>query len=179
MQIKTTMRYHFFSKNIYFNWRLITLQYCSGLCHTLTWISHGCTWVPHPDPPSHLPPHPIPQGHPSAPALSTLSHASNLDWWSVSHVIIYMFRCSLKSSHDNKNDYFDPFLWYVKSCCQCVLGSSPFQAHLEGGPVPWALTHGFSLPTANNFDLHVSFFDVIKTNTRKHFTKWLFNSNCI
>ena len=29
---------------IYFNWRLITLQYCSGFCHTLTWISHGCTW---------------------------------------------------------------------------------------------------------------------------------------
>ena len=40
----------------------------------------------------HLPPHPIPQGHPSAPALSTLSHASNLDWWSVSHMIIYMFQ---------------------------------------------------------------------------------------
>ena len=25
-------------------------------CHTLTWISHGFTYVPHPDPPSHLPP---------------------------------------------------------------------------------------------------------------------------
>ena len=22
------------------SWRLITLQYCSGFCHTLTWISH-------------------------------------------------------------------------------------------------------------------------------------------
>ena len=41
---------------IYFNWRLITLQYCSGFPHTLTWISHGCTCVPHPDPPS--PSHP-------------------------------------------------------------------------------------------------------------------------
>ena len=76
------------------------LQYCSGFCHTLTWISHGCTCVPHPEPPSHFPPHPIPQGHPSAPALSTLSHASNLDWWSFSHMILYMFQCySLKSSH--------------------------------------------------------------------------------
>ena len=37
---------------IYFNWRLITLQYCGGFCHTLTWISHGCTCVPHPEPPS-------------------------------------------------------------------------------------------------------------------------------
>ena len=60
-------------------------------------------WVymcPHLDPPSHLPPHPIPQSHPTAPALSTLSHACNLDWWSVSHMIIYMFQCySLRSSH--------------------------------------------------------------------------------
>ena len=29
--------------------------------------------------PSQLPPHPIPLGHPSAPALSTLSHASTLN----------------------------------------------------------------------------------------------------
>ena len=50
--------------------------------------------------PSHLPPHPIPQCHPNAPALSTLSHASNLDWWSISHMIIYMFQChSPKPSH--------------------------------------------------------------------------------
>ena len=40
----------------FFNWRLITLQYCGGFCHTLTWISHGCTCVPHPEPPS--PSHP-------------------------------------------------------------------------------------------------------------------------
>ena len=54
----------FFSKILYFiiffpfmfiSWRLITLQYCSGFCHTLTWISHVFTCVPHPDPPSCLP----------------------------------------------------------------------------------------------------------------------------
>ena len=56
--------------------------------------------VPHPEPSSHLPPHPIPLGHPSAPALSTLSHASNLDWQLVSYMIFYMFHChSPKSSH--------------------------------------------------------------------------------
>ena len=89
-----------FNPSCFFNWRLITLQYCGGFCHTFTWISHGCTCVPHPEPPFHLPPHPIPLGHPSAPALSTLSHASNLDWRSVSHMVIYMFQCySLKSSH--------------------------------------------------------------------------------
>ena len=66
----------FFKKLIYFNWRLITLQYCSVFCHPLTWINHGCTCVPHPELPSHLSPHLIPQGHSSAPALNTLSHAS-------------------------------------------------------------------------------------------------------
>ena len=44
-----------FSFFFFTSWRLITLQYCSGFCHTLTWISHGFTWIPHPDPPSHLP----------------------------------------------------------------------------------------------------------------------------
>ena len=64
-------------------------------CHTLTWIHHGCTCVPHPEPPSHLSPHPIPLGHPSAPAPSILYHASNLDWWFVSHMITYMFNVIL------------------------------------------------------------------------------------
>ena len=61
----------YFFPFIFISWRLITLQYCSGFGHTLTWISHGFTCVPHPEPPSHLPPHPIPLGHPSAPAPRT------------------------------------------------------------------------------------------------------------
>ena len=36
---------------IYFNWRLITLQYCTGFCHTLTWISMGVHVSPIPQPP--------------------------------------------------------------------------------------------------------------------------------
>ena len=49
----------FFYLFIYFNWRLNTLQYCGGFCHTSTWISHGYTcvppsWSPLPPPsPSH------------------------------------------------------------------------------------------------------------------------------
>ena len=42
--------YLFFSF-IFISWRLITSQHCSGFCHTLTWISHGVTCIPHPDPP--------------------------------------------------------------------------------------------------------------------------------
>ena len=58
-------------------------------------------------PPSWTPPHislPIPSlwvipvHQPWAPSL--MSHAWNLDWQSVSHMIIYMFQCySLRSSH--------------------------------------------------------------------------------
>ena len=41
--------------------------FCSGFCHTLKWNSHGFTCVPNPDPPSHLPLHPLPLGFPIAP----------------------------------------------------------------------------------------------------------------
>ena len=61
---------HFFPF-IFISWRLITLQYCSGSCHTLTWISLRYISTPHPEPPSHLPFHPIPLGLPSAPGPST------------------------------------------------------------------------------------------------------------
>ena len=83
-----------------FNWRLITLQYCGGFCHILTWISHGCTCAPYPKTSSHLPPHLIPLCHPSALALSALFHSSKVDWWSISKMVIYRFQhYSLKSSH--------------------------------------------------------------------------------
>ena len=57
---------------------------CSGFCHTLKWISHGFTCVPHPDPPSHLPLHPDPSRSSQCTRSERLSHASNLGWWSVS-----------------------------------------------------------------------------------------------
>ena len=47
-------------KIISFNWRLITLQYCGAFCHTLTWISHGCTHVSSSWTPFPLPSHPTP-----------------------------------------------------------------------------------------------------------------------
>ena len=73
-------------------------------CHISKWICHRYTCVPHPEPSSLLPPHTIPQspytGRPSAPAPSTQYRASNLDWWLVSYMILYIFQChSPKSSH--------------------------------------------------------------------------------
>ena len=77
----------------------MTLQYCSGFaihCHESATGIHVfpiLNLLPHP-------PHPIPLGHPSPPAPSTLSHALNLDWRSISHLIIHMFQChSFKSSY--------------------------------------------------------------------------------
>jgi len=60
----------------------------------------GVHVFPCPEPLSYLPPHSIPLGCPSEPALSALFHASNVDWSSISHMVIYTFQCySLKSSH--------------------------------------------------------------------------------
>ena len=85
--------------------RLITLQYWGGFCRILTWVSHGCTCVPHPKPPSYLPPLSIPLGCPSALALSALFHALNLHWSSISHMVYTWFNailsnhCTLAFSH--------------------------------------------------------------------------------
>ena len=56
---------------IFISWTIINLQYCCGYCHTLTWMSHGVTCIPHPDPPCYLPLHLIPLGVLRAPGPST------------------------------------------------------------------------------------------------------------
>ena len=85
----------FFKKLIYFNWKIITLQYCDGFCHNQHESITGTHLVPHPEPATHLPPHPIPLGCPRAPALSALLHASNLHWSSILHMVIHMFQSYL------------------------------------------------------------------------------------
>ena len=82
-----------------FSWRLITLQYCSGFAihwHELAMDVHVFPIMNRPPITLPIPSlRVIPVHQPWAP-----SHASNLDWWSVSHMIIYMFQFySLKSSH--------------------------------------------------------------------------------
>ena len=69
-------------------------------CHISKWIHHRYTCAPHPEPSSLLPPHTIPLRHPSVPVPSIQYHASNLDWWLISYMILYIFQChSPKSSH--------------------------------------------------------------------------------
>ena len=85
-------------KFIYFNWRLITSQYCIGFAIHQHESATGIHVFPILNPP--LPPRTIPLGRISAPAPSIQYHASNLDWLFISNMILYMFQChSLKSSH--------------------------------------------------------------------------------
>ena len=90
-------------------------------CHTLTWIHHGCTWVPKHEPPSHLPLHIIFLDHPRAPAPSILYPASNIGWWFVSYMIVYMFQChSPKSSHPLRLPQ-SPKVHSIHLCLFCCL----------------------------------------------------------
>ena len=114
---------------IYFNWRLISLQYCGAFCHTFTWVSHECTCIPHPEPPSPSHPsgssqctspecpvscvepglviyftqgniHGESQGREPGGLPSKGSHRVGHDWRDLAAAAIYMFQCySLKSSH--------------------------------------------------------------------------------
>ena len=87
--------FHFLKKIFYFYFILL---YNTVL--VLPYINMNPPHVPNPEPPSHLCPHTISLGHPSAPAPSILYPASNLDWQFVSYMILYMFQChSPKSSH--------------------------------------------------------------------------------
>ena len=91
--------FFFFKKSItYFNQRLITLQNCSGFLPYID-MNQPCVYMCRPSWTPLPPPSPsLTQSRPSAPALSTLSRASYLDWRSASHTIIYIQCCSLKSS---------------------------------------------------------------------------------
>ena len=101
LSVTLSLFFLFFSyKFIYFNWRLINLQYCVGFAihqHESATSVHVFSIL---NPPSQYPPHTIPLGHPSAPAPSIMYHSLNLVWRFVSHMILYMFQChSPKSSH--------------------------------------------------------------------------------
>jgi len=100
---------YFFKIFIYFNWRVITLQYCIGFAIHQHESATGVHVFPILN--SHLLPHTIPLGHPSAPAPSIQYHASNLDWQFVSHMILYMFQC-----HSPKSSHFRPLPQSPKDC---------------------------------------------------------------
>ena len=74
----------FFYLNLFiFNWKIIALQHCDGLCDTSTWITHRYTHVPSRlKPPSPFPSHPTPLGCHRAPGVNSLRHTANSLWLS-------------------------------------------------------------------------------------------------
>ena len=90
-------------KNLFiFNQRIITLKYCFGFCHTLTWISHryawtcillqpsckllATSWTSFPPPtPSH------PSRFSQSTSLSSLRHIANSHWLCFTHGKVYVF----------------------------------------------------------------------------------------
>ena len=68
----------FFFKLIYFNWRIIILQYCDGFPYINVNGPQAHICPHHPELPSHLPSHPVPLVCPRALTLCALPHASNL-----------------------------------------------------------------------------------------------------
>ena len=71
------------------------------------------------NPLSHFPPHIISLDHPCAAAPSILYPVSNIDWWFVSYMIVYMFQChSPKSSHPLPHS---PKVHSIHLCLFCCL----------------------------------------------------------
>ena len=106
-------------------------------CHTSTWIRHGCTRVPNPEPLSYLRPHTIPPGHPSSPAPSILYPTSNLDWRFISYMILYMFQCHSPKSSPTPIQFFNkcyyvPTRYWRRCACPLDLANSVFNH-----AVPW------------------------------------------
>ena len=138
MHLGTGILFFFFVRILFFLLLLLLFSYFTILywfCHTSTCIRHGCTRIPHLEPPSHLPPHTIPLGHPSAPAPSFLYPASNLDWRFVSHMIPYMFQChSPKSSPAPPTESKRLFYTSVSLLLSCIQGCryhlSKFHIHV-------------------------------------------------
>ena len=93
----------FFFFFFFISWRLITLQYCSGFCHTLKWISHVHILF-------FLPGQSFTPGHTPLLHHSTfyLFLKSQIKWYSLDHILFpvhflpgthqiynYVFSCSL------------------------------------------------------------------------------------
>ena len=86
--------FYFFIKFIYFNWRLISLQYCIGFAIHQHESATGVHVLPILNPPPTsgssrgevIQCHTIPLGHPSVTAPSILYPAWNLDWWFISYI---------------------------------------------------------------------------------------------
>ena len=82
-----------------------------------------CTCDPKHEPPSHLPPHNIPLGHPRAPAPSVLYPASDIDRWFDSYMIVCVFH-ALGSSQSSC-----PLFLSIIRCHYVQISWAPYNAN--------------------------------------------------
>jgi len=103
-------------------------------CHISTWIHHRYTRVPHPEPSFLLPPRTIPLSRPSAPAPSIQYHASNLDWWLVSYMILHLYVLFGEMSVQISCLFFD----FCYCCCCLLLSCMSYLYSLKIKPLMFA-----------------------------------------
>ena len=83
-----------------FNWRIITLQYCDGFCHTPTWIRCRYTCIPSILTPLPPPSPPYPSGLSQSTGFECPASSIELALVICLHMVIYMSQgYSLISSH--------------------------------------------------------------------------------
>ena len=100
--------FSFFKKLfIYFNWRIITLQYCDGFCHTSTWINHRYTYVPLILNSPPLPPPSIPHSSRSSPFITFQIPLFNSKSYVLLSTNIDLFQLNFN---------FIWFLWFYNKC---------------------------------------------------------------
>jgi len=132
------IRYFFFYfKCIYFNWRIITLQYCDGFCHTAAWNGHKHTRDPPSWTPLPLPSPPCPSG--LSQTIGCPASCIKLALAIYLHMIMYMFQCySLKSSQPHllplsPKVYSFSFLFpFQYSCLENPMDRGLWQATVHG-----------------------------------------------
>ena len=86
---------------------------------------------PHPEPSSHLPPHPVCLGCSRSMTLDALLYSLSLHWSSILHMVMHMFQCySLKSSHPHL------FPHSSKVCCLICVSLAALPRTLAW-KIPW------------------------------------------
>ena len=113
-----------------FNWKIITLQYCVGFCHT-TWICHKYAYIPSilnfPPTPQPTPPYPSRLWQSSG--LSFPCYTPNAHQLSILHIVMYMPQCHpLHLSHP----LFPPCV--QKSVVPCLCPHS-YPANIVNGTI--------------------------------------------
>ena len=147
--------------SFYCHWRLITLQYCGVFCHTLTWISQGCTCAPYLNPPpTSFPSHPSGWSQYTGPENPVSCIEPGLVIY-FTYEKIHVSYYSLKSSHPRLHPQ-SPKVCSLHLCLFCCLAyrvivtiflqfsSVQSLSRVQLFATPWIAAHQASLSITNS-----------------------------